>query len=177
MAKSRIHDVEGKNERPIFLVGFMGAGKTTVGQVLAGRLKRNFFDLDSVIERREGKSIQQIFTDLGEPEFRRIEREAIESCRELKNAVIALGGGAYVSEENRNALGVIGITIWLDCPLEICLERVSGDETRPLLGAEAEMRALHDKRRPAYALADHVARTGALSPDEVALEIMRLLGK
>jgi shikimate kinase len=177
MAKSRNHDVEEKNGRPIFLVGFMGAGKTTVGQVLASRLKRNFFDLDTVIEHRAGKSIQQIFSDLGEPEFRRIEREAIESCRELKNAVIALGGGAYIPEENRNALSGIGTTIWLDCPLEICLERVSGDETRPLLGAEAEMRALLDKRRPAYALADYVAQTGARAPDEVALEIIRLLGK
>src|ERR1044072_7245880 len=146
MAKSRNDVVEEKNQRPIFLVGFMGAGKTTVGRVLARKLKRNFFDLDSVIELREGKSIQQIFSDLGEPEFRRIEREAIQSCRELKNAVIALGGGAYIPEENRNALGVIGITVWLDCPLEICLERLSGDESRPLLGAEVEMRALHDKR-------------------------------
>jgi shikimate kinase len=168
---------EGKNEGPIFLVGFMGAGKTTVGRVLAARLNCEFLDLDTVIERREGKSIRQIFSDHGEPEFRRVEREAIKSCRGLKRSVIALGGGAYAFEENRKALGEIGTAVWLDCPLEICLERVGGDERRPLLGTEAEMSALLDKRRPAYAMADHVAQTGARTPEEVALEIIRLLGR
>jgi len=137
-------------------------------------LKRDFFDLDRVIERQTGKSVQQIFSEQGEPEFRLIERRAIESCRELKNAVVALGGGAYLAEENRKILRETGITIWLDCPLEICFERVCGDGSRPLLGSEAEMKALLDKRRPAYALADYVVQTGARSPDEIALEIIRL---
>jgi shikimate kinase len=161
-------------EKPIFLVGFMGAGKTTVGQALANHLKRDFFDLDRVIEQQTGKSVQQIFSEQGEPEFRRIERQAIESCRELKNAVVALGGGAYLAEENRKALRETGVTIWLDCPLEICFERVRGDGSRPLLGSEDEMKTLLDKRRPAYALADYVVQTGALSPDEIALEISQL---
>ncbi len=152
----------------------MGAGKTTVGQVLANKLKRDFFDLDRVIERQRGKSIQQIFSEQGEPEFRRIERQAIESCREMKNAVVALGGGAYLSEENRKTLRETGITIWLDCPLEICFERVRGDGSRPLLGSEDEMKALLDKRWPAYALADYVVQTGERSPDEIALEIIQL---
>ncbi|HKP85431.1 MAG TPA: shikimate kinase [Blastocatellia bacterium] len=164
-----------KDEKPIFLVGFMGAGKTTVGQILARRLGYAFLDLDSVIENRAGKTVQQIFAEQGEREFRRLEREAIGCCRELKNSVIALGGGAFVSEENRKTLGEIGVTVWLDCPLEICLERVGGDGTRPLLGGATEMRSLHDRRRPAYALADYVAQTGACSPEEVALEITRLL--
>lgn len=165
-----------EKERPIFLVGFMGAGKTTVGQALANKLERDFFDLDRIIERQTGRSIQQIFSGQGEPEFRRIERHAIESCRELKNAVVALGGGAYLAEENRRILRETGITIWLDCPLELCFERVRGDGSRPLLGNEVEMKALLDKRRPSYALADYVVQTGALSPDEIALEIIRLYG-
>ena len=170
----RIRNRDAETEKPIFLVGFMGAGKTTVGQALAVKLKRDFFDLDRVIEQQTGRSIQQIFSEQGEPEFRRIERRAIESCRRLKNAVVALGGGAYLAEENRNALRETGVTIWLDCPIEICFERVRGDGSRPLLGSEAEMKALLDKRRPAYALADYVVRTGTLSPDEIALEIIRL---
>ena len=165
---------DGETEKPIFLVGFMGAGKTTVGQALAGKLKCAFFDLDAVIERQTGRSIQQIFSEQGEPEFRRIERRAIESCRELKNAVVALGGGAYLAEENRKTLRETGITVWLDCPLEICFERVRGDGSRPLVGSEDEMRALLDKRRPAYALADYVVQTGERTPDEIALEIIRL---
>jgi shikimate kinase len=165
---------DAATEKPIFLVGFMGAGKTTVGQALADKLKCDFIDLDSVIQQQTGKSIQQIFSEQGEPEFRQIERRAIQSCRELKNAVVALGGGAYLAEENRNVLRGTGITIWLDCPLEICFERVRGDGSRPLVGSEVEMKALFDKRRPAYALADYVVQTGSLSPDEIALEIIRL---
>ena len=170
-------NVERNDERPIFLVGFMGAGKTTVGQVLAKQLNYDFLDLDSVIERRAGKSVQQVFADQGEQVFRLLEREAIEFCRGLKNSVIALGGGAFISEENRKALGEIGVTVWLDCPLEICLERVGGDSSRPLLGNVTEMKSLLDKRRPAYALADYAAQTGTMSPDEVAVEIIRLLGR
>lgn len=167
---------DAETEKLIFLVGFMGAGKTTVGQALANQLKCDFFDLDRVIERQTGKSIQQIFFEQGEPEFRRIERQAIEACRELKQAVVALGGGAYLAEENRKVLRETGVTIWLDCPLEICFERVRGDGSRPLLGNADEMKALLDKRRPAYAMADYVVQTGVLSPDEIALEIIRLHG-
>ncbi|MGA9771438.1 MAG: shikimate kinase [Blastocatellia bacterium] len=172
MEGSRNRDSE--TERPIFLIGFMGAGKTTVGQALAYKLNCDFIDLDRVIERQTGKSIQQIFSEQGELEFRRIERQAVESCRRLSNAVVALGGGAYLAEENRKALRETGTTIWLDCPPEICFERVRGDGSRPLLGTEDEMKALLDKRRAAYSLADYVVQTGALSPDEIAIEIRRL---
>lgn len=174
MDRDRNQVVEEEKKQPIFLVGFMGAGKTTVGQTLANQLNRDFLDLDTVIERQAGKSIQQIFVEHGEPEFRRIERQAIETCRELNNVIVALGGGAYLAEENRKTLREIGVTIWLDCPIEICFERVRGDSLRPLLGDEEDMKALLDKRRPAYALADYFVQTGALSPGEVALEIIRL---
>jgi shikimate kinase len=166
-----------KDERPIFLVGFMGAGKTTVGKALARHLDYEFFDLDSIIENREGKSVRQIFSDHGETEFRAREREAIDSLRSLKKSVIALGGGAFISEQNRKTLAEIGVSVWLDCPLEICLKRVKGDSLRPLLGDDSEMRALLEKRRPAYALAHCVASVGHLSPEEAAAAIARLLGR
>lgn len=160
---------------PIFLVGFMGAGKTTVGRALALALNYEFFDLDELIAKRAGKSVQEIFADLGEAEFRTLEREAIRCCADLTRTVIALGGGAYVSAENRSLLRLIGSTVWLDCPLEVCLQRISGDKSRPLFGTEAEMRDLLQQRRAAYAQADYVAGTGELSPEQLAVRITALL--
>lgn len=158
-------------EEPIFLVGFMGAGKTTVGRALAALVGYRFFDLDELVEERASKTVQTIFAELGEPEFRRLEREALLSCRKMVRTVIALGGGAYVSEENRASLRGIGKTVWLDCPLEVCLGRISGDGSRPLLGDEDDMRGLLELRGAAYAQADFVVQSGYLSPEQLALEI------
>jgi len=155
----------------------MGAGKTTVGQALAKVLNCEFVDVDQLIEARVGKSISDIFAGMGEPKFRRLESDAIVECRGRGRTVIALGGGAYASEENRKVLRNIGKTVWLDCPLEICLQRVSGDHSRPLVTDEAQMRELFERRRPAYAQADYAVQTGDLSPDELAIEIARIVGE
>jgi shikimate kinase len=163
------------NQAPIFLVGFMGAGKTTVGRALADKLGYDFFDLDEMIEASTGKTVREIFAELGERRFRHLERKAIESCRNVKRTVIALGGGAYVCEENRKLLRSIGKTVWLDCPLEVCLSRIKGDQSRPLLGSEAEMRALLNSRRPAYEQADIIVQTGTDSPEQIANIIAQLL--
>jgi shikimate kinase len=162
-------------DAPIFLVGFMGAGKTTVGRTLADHLGYDFFDLDELIQAKAGKSVQAIFAELGEAEFRRLEHEAIRACSNRSRAVIALGGGAYVCDENRRLLRSIGRTVWLDCPIDVCLERVSGDQSRPLLGGEGEMRELLEERRPAYAQADYVVETGELSAEGLVIEITKLL--
>lgn len=162
---------------PIFLVGFMGAGKTTVGRALALHLEYDFFDLDELIGARIGKSVQEIFTELGEAQFRSLESEAIQSCRDMVRSVVALGGGAYVQEENRTLLRAIGKTVWLDCPLEVCLMRISGDKSRPLLGDENDMRALLAQRCADYAQADYAVRAGDFSPEELAFEITMLLSK
>ncbi|HKQ08447.1 MAG TPA: shikimate kinase [Blastocatellia bacterium] len=159
----------------IFLVGFMGAGKTTVGQVLAEALGWRFADLDKAIERREGQMIREIFEARGEAMFRQLEREAIAACRGTSEAVIALGGGAYVDEANRALLREMGVTVWLDCPLEICLSRISGDAARPLLRSREEMAELFAERRQAYALADWIVETGDRSPAELVAEIIALL--
>ena len=159
----------------IFLVGFMGAGKTTVGQALAEGLGCEFIDLDDVIARKAGKSVQQIFLELGEPEFRRLETEAIRSCRNLVRSVVALGGGAYVSELNRDLLREVGKTVWLDCPLEVCLGRIRGDQSRPLLGDEQAMKTLMDNRRDSYSKADYAIDSAKRTPEELAKEILQLL--
>ena len=167
---------DDQSPAPVFLVGFMGAGKTTVGQALALALRRRFIDLDRLVEANEAKTVEQIFSASGEAEFRRLERAAIESCRGTTGVIVALGGGAYVAEENRRVLREIGVTVWLDCPLEVCLERIGGDVARPLLRADEDMRALLERRRPAYALADVTVQAGRGSPDEIAQEICRALG-
>lgn len=171
-----IGEVDDNLPAPIFLVGFMGAGKTTVGQALALRLQCHFIDLDRIIEASAARTVEQIFTESGEAEFRRLESVAIESCRGKRNRIIALGGGAYIAEGNRRRLREMGITIWLDCPLEVCLERIRGDGSRPLLRSDEEMRRLLETRRPAYALADFIVQTGHRSPDEIACEIGETLG-
>lgn len=166
-----------KKSAPIFLVGFMGAGKTTVGRALAERLNYDFVDLDEMVERLAGKPIQRIFSESGEAEFRRLETSAIQSCGDYKKSVVALGGGAYVSQTNRDILRAIGKTIWLDCPIEICLARIRYDESRPLLACDTEMKALLERRLPAYALADFMVETDSRSPEEIALQIIELLSE
>ena len=163
------------DDAPLFLVGFMGAGKTTVGRALARHLDYAFFDLDELISARAGKSVQEIFAELGEAEFRSLESAAIDTCRHMVRAVVALGGGAYVFEENRTALRAIGKTVWLDCPIEVCLKRISGDKSRPLLGDDAQMRALLAQRRESYTEADYVVGSGELTTEELALKIVSLL--
>ena len=151
----------------------MGAGKTTVGQALAEALGWAFIDLDRLIEQREGRTIRDIFEGSGEPEFRRLEREAIAACRELNRAVIALGGGAYVAPANRALARALGVTVWLDCPFEVCLARITGDAARPLLRSREEMTDLFERRRPLYALADVTIETGSRSQAELAAEILK----
>jgi shikimate kinase len=167
--------VKGEPDAPVFLIGFMGAGKTTVGRILADRLGFHFVDLDEIVEANAGRSVRAIFAELGEDEFRRLEREALEHARGMKQTVIALGGGAYISKENRAIIDQTGKAVWLDCPLEICLGRIERDGSRPLLAGEMEMKALHDRRRPFYALADHVVSTGDCTAAEAAQRVFAAL--
>jgi shikimate kinase len=160
---------------PIFLVGFMGAGKTTVGRELARQLDYEFLDLDELISDAAGMSVQEIFSQLGEDEFRRLEARAITSCRNKSRCVIALGGGAYVPETNRETLQSIGKTVWLNSPLELCLSRIRGDESRPLLKSDDEMKALLEYRQSAYSLADYAIDTADDSPEEIARRVVDLL--
>jgi len=165
-----------KQQEPLFLVGFMAAGKSTIGKTLAKRLGYEFLDSDAIIESNAGRSIPEIFASLGEDEFRNLERNTLKSLSGLTRAVVALGGGAYIAEENREILRSIGITIWIDCPFELCWSRVSKETHRPLLKSYTEMAALLEERRPAYERADLKIEIGSRPPARIVREIIEVLG-
>ncbi len=167
--------------RCVVLLGFMGAGKTTVGRALATLLHCDFYDLDNVIEQRERKSVAQIFASSGEAEFRSKESAALAALlqdqRPKSDLVIALGGGAFVQEQNRMALEAAGaITVLLEAPLEELRRRCSSEsKVRPLAQQEARFNELFAARRADYALARFKVQTMGKSVEEISAEIARLL--
>lgn len=139
----------------VILIGFMGAGKTTLGVRLSYRMKQPFLDTDKYIERQEGREISEIFASDGEEAFRKIETHTLESFLEngLKNHVISTGGGMPTREENWDLLKRLGVVVWLRIKPETVIERLSGDTTRPLLqgdNPEERIRNLMEVRRPLY---------------------------
>ena len=147
----------------IFLVGFMGSGKSTVGRALAEELGWEFADLDEDIEQRERMSISQIFDTRGEAEFRRAEsaalQERVRSVERGKPCVIALGGGAFLSEENFEIVNNNGVSVWLDCPFSTVERRLAGQHVRhnhrPLARDPEKLRELFAVRRAGYERADY----------------------
>jgi shikimate kinase len=143
----------------IYLVGFMGSGKTTVGERLADELGWTFVDLDADIVREQGCSIAEMFDVQGEEAFRAVEAEAIRrrvrAVQSGRPVVMALGGGAFVQEGNYQLLHENGVSIWLDCPLERIRERLHSATDRPLARDAERFAALYEQRRPGYAKADY----------------------
>jgi shikimate kinase len=143
----------------IYLVGFMAAGKTTIGRLLADRLGWHFFDLDEEIEAAQNMTISQIFEMRGEAQFRRLERAAmrarVQAIERGKPTVLALGGGAFAQPENYALVENNGITVWLDCPFETVKRRVEQSSHRPLARDPEAFAQLYDARREAYARADY----------------------
>jgi shikimate kinase len=160
----------------LYLVGFMAAGKTTIGQALAEEIGWPFVDIDSEIEAREGKAISQIFADHGEPTFREIETSVIRAhvlgIEKGQPSVMALGGGAFVQPKNWDLLQNNGVTVWLDCPLEIVRKRLGDTTTRPLAGDRAGLAQLYDDRRALYARADYRVD---VDTEDIAEVIKRIL--
>ncbi len=169
-----------KRTPAIYLVGFMGSGKTTVGRRLADALGWSFVDVDDDIEARAGMAIPQIFEQQGEPEFRRIEAESlaarVQQAERGQPVVMALGGGAFVQEANAALIGRHGVSIWLDCPLELVKARVAGADHRPLARDPEAFERLYHSRRGAYAKADFRVAVEGDDPEPAVREILNLTG-
>lgn len=152
----------------IFLVGFMGSGKSTVGPIVAKRLRWDFVDLDREIEREQGLSIREIFRQSGEPEFRRIEATHLRGLKKRRASVVALGGGAFVQKENRPIISEMGVSVFLDCRLEVIEARCPVDGRRPLFETPELVRELYTTRLPAYRESDFSIDVSDIDPTQAA---------
>jgi len=163
----------------IFLVGPMGAGKSTVGRQLAKALGRDFFDSDKEIEKRTGVSISWIFEMEGEAGFRAREKKVIDDLTQLKDIVLATGGGAVLSDDNRRALRARGNVVYLSASAEQLFRRTSKDKSRPLLQTDdpkKQINALLAERDPLYkTVADIELRTGDQSIQHAVSEVIKQL--
>ncbi len=174
-------DSLGNVHNTVFLVGFMGAGKTSVGRALAARLGWRFVDLDERVEHARGRRIADIFREQGEPAFRRIETEVLsELLAELRGApgaAVALGGGAFVQAENALLLAAFGApVVFLDAPVEELRRRCYGGDARPLCRDENQFRQLYEARRRGYMAAGFRVETGNKTVRQVAAEVAQRLG-
>lgn len=163
----------------IYLVGFMGSGKTTVGRGVADELGWSFYDVDCEIERREKKPIAEIFATAGEARFREIESMILERLVSRVQSghpcVVATGGGAFVQPHNWNIVENNGVTVWLDCSLDVIEKRLGiEDKTRPLATDRKHMRELFELRLPLYARADYRVNADCSDPSEVLHRILEL---
>jgi shikimate kinase len=175
-AREPVHELQ-----TVLLVGFMGAGKTSVGRALSRRLGLPFEDLDDRIQNREGKTIEQIFRESGEAEFRRAETAALrELLGELRRSpcVVALGGGAFVQAGNAALIEKAEVhSVFLDAPVEELLRRCELEpKERPLRQNPEQFRELYEKRRQSYMRAILRIETGGKDVDTVAAEVACSLG-
>lgn len=161
--------------RHVYLVGFMGSGKSTVGPLLARHLDRHFYDLDELIEKNQHLKISDIFESRGELYFREVESQILAHTKDFAPAVIALGGGTFVRESNRHLVAANGIAVWLKVPLRLARERCSTVTNRPLARDPEEFQALFHSRVPFYELSDiHVPVEGK-SPEQICAEVHQKL--
>jgi shikimate kinase len=165
-------------ERPLVLVGMMGAGKTTVGRRLAARLGRHFVDSDEEIEKAAGMSIDDIFKAHGEPDFRAGEARVIARLLKEPNLVLGTGGGAFMNEDTRALIRETAISVWIKADFELLFTRVQRRSNRPLLKTadpRQTLKDLIDKRYPTYALADITVLSRDVPQDQVATEVIDAL--
>lgn len=159
----------------VYLIGMMGAGKTSVGQAIAQQLGYRFFDTDVLISRVAGQTINEIFTSMGETGFRQLETQVLGELSACTRSVIATGGGIVMQRENWSYLHQ-GLVVWLDAPVELIVERLAGDTTRPLLQTpdpKQKLLSLLAQRQPLYAQADlHIPIAAGQPPEAIAQRII-----
>ncbi len=164
----------------IFVIGFMGAGKTTAGRLLAKKLNLKFCDLDETVEKELGMTINEIFSRHGEDFFRDEESKMLRSVAQRERQVVSTGGGVVLREENWEAMRGAGIVVYLRASAEVLYNRVKNKTMRPLLQVEnpfENVQELLSRRILLYEKADLIVDTENLSPQDVALEIAERIGE
>lgn len=164
----------------IYLVGFMGTGKTEIAKELAKRLSRKFVEMDEAIEKREKRSITEIFRINGEDYFRKVEKEIVEDISKRNNLAVSCGGGVVLNEDNIKNLKKSGIVICLWANPDVIYKRVKGQTHRPLLNVDhprERIKELLDARKTFYDKSDYKIDTSILTIQEVAGKIVSLINK
>lgn len=162
--------------KSITLVGFMGAGKTASGKEVARMLDIPFIDLDEEIERREGLSVPEIFARHGERYFRNKEWEVLDRLGK-GDRVLSIGGGAFTIDDTINLINTRSHSVWLDCPLAVCLERIAAEkDSRPLFNDPEQMAHLYKHRLAYYRRAKYKVNSGEGTPTEIAERIIKTIG-
>ena len=162
----------------IYLVGFMGTGKSAVGKELAFRLKRRFVDLDELIELKAKMLVSEIFAKNGEPYFRKLEKQVLKETAKEKNFIVSCGGGVVIDYDNIKIMKKTGLIACLSAKPEVILKRVSNTSRRPLLNVsnpKARIELLLKLRSPYYARADKIIDTSKLSIKEVVTKIIKMV--
>lgn len=159
----------------IYLVGFMAAGKSTVARTLAHRLGWRAEDIDDLIERRERSTVAEIFARRGEPYFRRVEREMLQLLQPMRHVVVATGGGTFVDPDNRAAIALDGVSVWLDLPLADLVARIPQDGRRPLAADRAQLERLYHARTDVYRLAAIRIGASRLSAAAIADRVLEAI--
>ncbi len=160
-------------DAPIYLVGFMGVGKSTVGRALAARLRWEFEDIDALVARAEGRAVEAIFRASGEGRFREAEWDALRSLAGRKQIVVATGGGLFLGVAQRAFVRSHGVSCWLDAPLAVAAARIGAGTSRPAWPANDVLsrRTFFERRRAAYALADFRIDASGAGADDLASAI------
>lgn len=162
--------------KAVYLCGFMGCGKTTVGKLLADKMNSEFYDMDEYIVKREGLRIPEIFSEKGESYFRETETAVIRELEE-KGGVIACGGGAMLKKENADIASADGIVVYIEAPFEVCYKRIAGDKNRPIVmsNTKEELEFIYGSRVPVYKKNSSVSVSGEGSAEEIAERIINLI--
>ena len=159
----------------IYLVGFMGAGKSSIARALARRLDWRAVDVDEMIEQREHQPVASIFAKHGEPYFRAVERQVLLDQIPTRHLVVATGGGTFVDPQNRAVISRDGLSVWLDVPIDRLIARVPADGRRPLAADRAEFERLYIARRAAYAQATYRVDAGHARIPAIVEELVHWL--
>jgi shikimate kinase len=159
----------------LYLVGFMGAGKTTVARALGRRLGWRVADIDDMIEQREGRRVASIFATSGEQHFRQVERQVLVDLLPQREVIVSTGGGTFVDTDNRTMMLADGRVAWLDVPLGTVIDRVPPDGRRPLAADREQMRLLFERRQIAYSQA-HVRVDASRPMPEVVERLLEWVG-